>query len=123
MKILIADDQVDAARLLVTLLNLDGYQAELTDNWENLVDEILLRKPDLLILDVRLPGVDGLEILRQLRSHSVSGIANLPVLLASALDHSYEGELAGANGFLLKPYTRQELLDSIKQIERENKPI
>jgi DNA-binding response OmpR family regulator len=122
VKILIADDQLDAARLLVTLLNLDGYQAELTENWEGLIDEIILRKPDLLILDVRLPGVDGLALLRQLRGHSVSGIANLPVLLASALDHSYEGELAGANGFLLKPYTRQELLDSIKESEKENTP-
>ena len=61
-------------------------------------------------------------MLRQLRSHSVSGIANLPVLLTSALDHSYEGELAGANGFLFKPYTRQELLDCIQKIEGEGAP-
>jgi len=116
-KILIVDDQADAARLLVALLELDGFAAEcLEGDWSKLVDEVEQRRPDLVILDVRLPEVDGLELLRQLRGHPDSEVASVPVLLTSALDHRYDGDKAGANGFLPKPFTRQALLEAIKQI-------
>ena len=116
-KILIVDDQADAARLLVALLELDGFAAErLKGNWSRLVEEVEQRRPDLVILDVRLPEVDGLELLRQLRAHPDSEVARVPVLLTSALDHRYDGGKAGANGFLPKPFTRQALLDAITQI-------
>ncbi len=119
-KILVIDDQLDAAKLLTTLLRIDGYDAEWLDgNWDGLLGEIEDRRPDLVILDVRLPGVDGLELLRQVRAHVDPVVARVPVLLASALDHRHEGKMAGADGFLLKPYTRQILLQTIKQIEQE----
>ena len=119
-KILVVDDQLDSARLLTTLLQLDGYDAEWLDgNWETLPDEVRARKPDLVILDVRLPGVNGLELLREIRTHTDPATARVPVLLVSALDHRYEGEKAGANNFMLKPYTRKTLLEAIKNIEAE----
>jgi DNA-binding response OmpR family regulator len=120
-RILVVDDQQDAAQLLVTLLKLDGFEAErLDDNWEGFVDEVAERKPDLVILDVRLSGVNGVDLLRQLRTRVDLDVAQVPVLLSSALDHGYEGKLAGADGFLLKPYTRQALLDAIQEINTES---
>jgi DNA-binding response OmpR family regulator len=117
-KILIVDDQADAARLLIALLRLDGFEAErLEKNWENLIDEIERRQPDLVILDVRLPETDGLDLLRRVRAHPDARVAGVRVLLTSALDHRYEGDLAGADGFILKPYTRKMLLDAIQKIE------
>ena len=119
-KILVVDDQLDSARLLTTLLQLDGYDAEWLDgNWEDLPEEVEARKPDLVILDVRLRGVSGLELLRQIRAHTDPSTARVPVLLASALDHRYEGEKAGANNFVLKPYTRHTLMEAIKHIEAQ----
>jgi DNA-binding response OmpR family regulator len=119
-KILIVDDQLDAARLLIALLRLDGFEAERLDrDWENLVSEIEQREPDLVILDVRLPETSGLELLHRVRAHPNARVAGVPVLLTSALDHRYEGELAGADGFILKPYTRQMLLDAIHKIEKK----
>jgi len=116
-KILIVDDQLDAAQLLGILLQLDGYQAEwLQGNWTGLVAEVEARRPDLVILDVRLPGASGLDLLEQLRSHPDPGVSKVSVLLTSALDHRYEGEKAGMDGFLLKPFSRQELLDVVEGI-------
>ena len=120
MRVLVIDDQLDAARLLVILLKMTGYDAEhLEENWEHLVAEVEARRPDLLILDVRLPDVDGLELVRQLRAHSNPEIAGVPVLLASALDHRHDAKLVGANGFLMKPYTRDSLMKAIQIIQEE----
>lgn len=119
MKVLVIDDQLDAARLLVLLLKMNGYEAErLEENWENLVSEVEARRPELLILDIRLPGVDGLELVRQLRAHSDPEIAGVPVLLASALDHRHDAKIVGANGFLMKPYTRDSLIKAIETIQQ-----
>ena len=123
-KILVVDDQLDAAKLLIALLRLDGFEAErLEANWQDLAEEVEKRKPDLVILDVRLPEITGLELLRQLRAHPDADVASVSVLLTSALDSRYEGELAGANGFMLKPYTRQELLHAIQAIETRRDPV
>jgi DNA-binding response OmpR family regulator len=122
-RILVVDDQQDSAELLVTLLRLEGFEADLMeDNWEGLVDEVAERKPDLVILDVRLSGVNGMDLLRQIRTQADLDVAQVSVLLTSALDHGYEGKLAGADGFLLKPYTRQSLLDAIQRIDTSSVP-
>jgi two-component system alkaline phosphatase synthesis response regulator PhoP len=121
-KVLVVDDQEDAARLLVTLLELDGFEAErLEGNWQRFVREVGERRPDLVILDVRLPGADGLELLRELRAHPEPETSKVPVLLVSALDHRYEGKKAGTDGFLLKPYTRKNLLEAIEEIKLEKR--
>jgi CheY-like chemotaxis protein len=66
-----------------------------------------------------LPGVSGLELLEQLRNDPDPGVSHVAVILASGFDHRYEGQKAGMDGFLLKPYTRQELLDVVEGIALE----
>ncbi len=118
-KILIADDQAETAQLLVAMLELDGFVAErLEGNWDRLVEEVQRRRPDLVILDVRLPRVSGLDLVRQLRSHPDAQIASVPVLLTSALDHRYDGAKAGADSFLAKPFTRDALLQAIARLQQ-----
>ena len=63
-KVLIVDDQISAARLLVALLQLEGYEARQAADWCNLVAEVQAYQPDLIILDVHLPDVDGFELLK-----------------------------------------------------------
>lgn len=118
-KILIVDDQYAAARLLVALLKLDGYEAQHVTDWVNLTDEIKVNQPDLIIMDVHLPDIDGFELLQRVRSHPDSSIAAVPVLLISALDYGHRTEKSGASGFLLKPFNHQELLAAIQKIGTE----
>ena len=120
-RILVVDDQLDAARLLITLLKLDGFEADrLMDNWSGFVGEVQERQPDLIILDVRLPNASGLDLVRQLRAHPDTRVSQVPVLMVSALDHQYQAQLAGADGFLLKPYSRDSLLQAIAKIQGES---
>jgi DNA-binding response OmpR family regulator len=118
-KILIVDDQYAAARLLVALLKLDGYEAQHVTNWRNLVSEIEVNRPDLVILDVHLPDIDGFELLEQVRNHPNSGVSSVPVLLISALDYGYKTARSGASGFLLKPFNHRDLVEAIHRIEED----
>jgi DNA-binding response OmpR family regulator len=117
-RLLIVDDQFEAARLLVALLKLDGYDAHQVTDWRDLAREIEETPPDLVILDVHLPDVDGFELLDRMRKHPNADVANVPVLLISALDYRHRIRTAGATGFLLKPFNRQSLLDAIHSIEQ-----
>jgi DNA-binding response OmpR family regulator len=118
-KVLVVDDQYAAARLLVALLKLDGYDARHVTEWRNLTNEIEASQPNLVILDVHLPDVDGFELLQNIRTHPNAGVSNVPVLLVSALDYGYRTERSGASGFLLKPFNHQELLEVIRKIEKD----
>jgi DNA-binding response OmpR family regulator len=117
-KILIVDDQYAAARLLVALLKLDGYDAEHVTDWKNTVNEIELKQPDLVILDVHLPDIDGFELLQNIRAHPDTTVSSVSVLLISALDYGYKTEQSGASGFLLKPFNHQHLLEAIQRIDQ-----
>ena len=116
-RVLIVDDQFDAARLLAALLKLDGYDSRQVADWRNLVGDIEEAQPDLVILDVHLPDTDGFELLRNIRRHPDRQVSEVPVLLISALDYGYKTIESGASGFLLKPFTHQSLIDAIRQIE------
>ena len=117
-KVLIVDDQIAAARLLVTLLQIDGYEARPAFDWGNLIGEVQAYQPDLVILDVHLPDADGFELLHQVRTHPDAQIATVPVLVVSALDYGYRLEASGADGFLLKPFKYENMVEAIKKIEK-----
>jgi DNA-binding response OmpR family regulator len=116
-KVLIVDDQFAAARLLAALLKLDGYDPHQVTDWRNLVHEIEAFRPDLVILDVHLPDVDGFELLENVRTHPDAGVSRVPVLLISALDYGHKTFRSGASGFLLKPFTHQSLIEAIRKID------
>jgi DNA-binding response OmpR family regulator len=116
-KVLIVDDQFDAARLLAALLKLDGYDSQQVTDWRNIVQEIEVKQPDLVILDVHLSDIDGFELLHNVRSHPDEQVSNVPVLLISALDYGHKTTRSGASGFLLKPFTHQSLIEAIQKIE------
>jgi DNA-binding response OmpR family regulator len=116
-KVLIVDDQISAARLLVTLLQIDGYEARYAADWCHLVDEVQAYRPDLVILDVHLPDIDGFELLRQVRAHPEAQIAQVPVLIISALDYGHRLETSGADGFLLKPFKFDSMVEAINKIK------
>jgi DNA-binding response OmpR family regulator len=114
VKILIADDDVSVALLLKTLLQIEGYQVVTTAHGSQIVQLIETEKPDLVLLDFYLGAQQGVRVLETIRG--VPSVAHTPVLLTSALDHRYEGEKAGADGFIQKPFGANDLLLAIEQL-------
>jgi two-component system sensor histidine kinase/response regulator len=109
-RVLVVDDQEPNRLLLHDLLQLDGYQVHQAANG---LDALALAgscDPDVVLLDVSMPGMDGFEVCRRLKADART--APVPVLLVTALDqraHRLEGIAAGANDYLVKPIDRGEV--------------
>ncbi len=111
-KVLIIDDDESITSLLITLLKLEGYQAFESRDWAGLPGICIDEKPDLVLMDCNLSDRNGLNILAEIRSNPL--LADLPIIMTSGIDLSDESKLKGADGFLLKPYSPDLLLETIK---------
>lgn len=111
-KVLIIDDDESITSLLITLLKLEGYRAFESRDWAALPGILIDKKPDLVLMDCNLSDTNGLKILAEIRSNPL--LKDLPIIMTSGRDLSYESKLKGANGFLLKPYLPDLLLETIK---------
>ena len=114
--IMIADDEVDVVQTVRIRLEANGYAVSDTMG-ERTVKDVLERKPDLLLLDVMMPGMDGFAVLKELRRYPEA--AKLPIIIFSAKPKSAMIELfgpEGISGYVSKPYDAQHLLSEIKKI-------
>ncbi len=115
-RILVVEDEADLAQILVDYLKRDGYAANAIGDGLAAMDELRRAPPDLLLLDVMLPGMDGLTILRELRKTSL-----LPVILVTArveeIDRLIGLEL-GADDYVCKPYSPREVVARVKTVLR-----
>ena len=111
-KVLIIDDDESITSLLITLLKLEGYQAFASRDWAVLPGILIDEEPDLVLMDCNLSDINGLEILAEIRSNPL--LVDLPIIMTSGIDLSDESKLKGADGFLLKPYSPDLLLETIK---------
>ncbi len=115
--ILIVEDEYAVARGIEYALTQEGYEVGVARTGEEGLTEALERAPDLVILDVRLPGIDGFEVLRRLRG---SG-AKMPVLFLTARDEEVDrviGLEIGADDYLTKPFGLRELMSRIRALLR-----
>jgi DNA-binding response OmpR family regulator len=117
--VLVIDDDPSGTQLLMTLLELEGYQAFQLENWKDPVSDVERARPDLVIMDVYLRARTGFELLSELRAHPDSGVARTPVLMMSAEDHRPHCKQVGADAFLEKPFSISVLMDTIREIEEE----
>jgi two-component system response regulator MprA len=120
-RILVVEDEARIASLISRGLRLEGYQVEVAPNGETALDKAFNNPPNLIILDVMLPDLDGLEVCRQLR---VAGIDE-PVLMLTAKDaipDRVAGLDAGADDYLVKPFALDELLARIRALLRRAAP-
>jgi CheY-like chemotaxis protein/MinD-like ATPase involved in chromosome partitioning or flagellar assembly len=116
-KILIVDDDFDTLHMVGKMLERHGFQIAAANNGEKAIQLAQAEKPDLIILDVMMPGMDGYEVTRQLRS--VESTAFIPIILFTAkaqVDDKLEGFEAGADDYLTKPTHPAELIARVKSI-------
>ncbi|MBV8983291.1 MAG: response regulator transcription factor [Acidimicrobiia bacterium] len=117
MRVLVADDDVAVRSSLERALRLEGYEVTLAADGRSTLDEVITSPPDALVLDVRMPEVDGLEVCRRLRAMADP----TPVLMLTARDSvsdRVEGLDAGADDYLVKPFALPELLARLRALLR-----
>lgn len=118
-KILIVEDEKSIAHFISTILTANGYEAMRASTGAEAMSMISSHCPDLVILDLGLPDMDGLDILRQIRSWSA-----LPVVVVSARSHEQDKVSAldlGADDYLTKPFGTVELLARIRTALRHTR--
>lgn len=117
--ILLVEDYEDSLILLTTFLRLEGYGILTAMTGEDAVDVAVQRRPDLILMDIGLPGMDGLSAVWQIREHPE--LVETPVVIISAhdaLDLREEAVGAGCKGYLVKPLDMPELKQVVKNILR-----
>jgi diguanylate cyclase (GGDEF)-like protein len=120
--ILIVDDEVVSRYTVKALLSTEGYQLEFAENGEEALEKASYLIPDLMLLDVMMPGMDGFEVCQKLRANPRT--SELPIVMVTALDDRdsrLRGIEAGADDFMSKPFDRAELRARIRTITRLNR--
>ena len=119
--ILLVDDDNRMTNALRRTLAYAGYQVSIASNGEGALSIVRIRPPDLVILDLMLPGIDGLEVCRRLRSAG----DDMAVLMLTAHDTVADrvaGFETGADDYLVKPFALEELLARVKALLRRRNP-
>lgn len=115
-KILVVDDEIDIADFIGDYLTGEGYEVIKAYDGINALDKIRQDLPDLVVLDVMLPGMDGFEVCKQIRAESA-----IPVLMVTAKDRDVDkivGLEIGADDYIPKPFNPRELIARVKAILR-----
>lgn len=118
-RILVVDDEAMMRRLLEKLLRMEGYEVALASSGEQALGELLRNGADTVLLDMRMPGMSGLEVCRQIRNHPRS--LHTPVVFITAVNDRElrrKGMEAGADDFLSKPFDEVELMARIRNSVR-----
>jgi CheY-like chemotaxis protein len=116
-KVLIVEDHADMRELLTWQIELMGFAPIPAKHGKEAVEKAIAEKPDLVLMDIMMPGMDGWQAARELRAHPET--QGIPILAATALfrDADLKACLeAGCNGYIVKPFTFQELQGKLREI-------
>ena len=118
-RILVVDDEQSNVKLLEANLLLQGYEVMTVSNGEEALNKVLETDADLILLDVMMPGIDGFEVTRRLKSDENTRL--IPIVLITALkerEDRIKGIEAGCDDFISKPFDKNELLARVKSLLR-----
>ncbi len=115
-RILLVDDERSLNQLIATNLMLEGYSVEAAYSGAEALEKIPAFNPDLIILDVMMPGIDGYEVLRQVRQFS--NVAVIMLTARSQVNEKIKGLSLGADDYLAKPFSLDELVARIAAVLR-----
>lgn len=119
-KICIVDDEPKILRFISANLRSIGYDVETVESGEELLESYDLISPDLILLDIMMPGYDGFYVLKKLRKFS-----NVPVIMLTARSNpqdKVQGLNLGADDYLTKPFSLEELFARVKAVLRRSQP-
>ena len=117
--ILVVDDDPRITELLRRILAFEGYSVAIAATGNEALNRVLERPPDLIVLDIMLPGLNGLEIAQRLRAAG----DNVPILMLTARDavaDRVQGLETGADDYLVKPFAPEELVARVKALLRRS---
>lgn len=115
--VLLIEDEPNIIEAVSFLLSRDGWSVSTHSNGHDAVDVILVKRPDVLILDVMLPGRSGFDILAQVRS--TADLQGLPVLMLTARGQLKDREMAerlGATRFMTKPFSNSDIIKALHEM-------
>ena len=117
-RILVVDDEPDIIRIVVKILEGLGHAMRTATDGQEALNEVASQAPDVLILDLNLPKVDGFEVCRRLKSDPAT--RSIPILMMTAAYVSVEdarrGESVGADEYIVKPFLRDILVHNVERL-------
>ena len=116
-RILVVDDNADSVTIMRTILESHGYQVIAAGNGAEALEQVRKEKPDVVLLDVMMPQMSGMEVLQQIKEEAATG--RLPVILVTARtrdDDVLSGYQFGADYYITKPFTPKQLLYGINLV-------
>ncbi|SFA97456.1 Response regulator receiver domain-containing protein [Poseidonocella pacifica] len=119
-EVLLIEDEPNIIEAISFILSRDGWRVHSHANGVDAADVVRMRKPDVVILDVMLPGRSGYDILEELRSDAAT--RSLPVMLLTARGQTKDREMAerlGATRFMSKPFSNAEVLETVRTLAAE----
>jgi two-component system response regulator MprA len=119
-RVLVVEDDADIAQVLQRSLRIEGYEVRIASDGERALEDARGFLPDLVILDLGLPRMDGIDVAKALRADD-----DVPILMLTArdaLEARVDGLDAGADDYLTKPFERQELLARMRALLRRRPP-
>ena len=114
-KILVVDDEIDVVEVVEMILELEGYKVLKAYDGKEALAAVEKEIPDLVILDIMMPEIDGVEVCRRFRANEK--LNNVPIVMFSAKISAYdkkESFEAGADGFISKPFNARGFISGIK---------
>ena len=120
-KILIVDDDANIAELISLYLTKEFYEVQIVEDGEKALQVFDTFQPNLMLLDLMLPGIDGYQVCREIRTRS-----NVPIIMLSAKGEIFDKVLGlelGADDYITKPFDSKELVARVKAVLRRFQPV
>jgi two-component system OmpR family response regulator len=123
--VLVVDDEEHITELVAMGLGFNGFEVERSSSGRGALDAIAKRRPDLIVLDVMLPDLNGFDVARRLRQNEGAG-TRIPIIFLTARDTTQdkvEGLRLGSDDYVTKPFSIEELIERVKAVLRRSKGI